>query len=202
MLEEVEAKWRAWRAEHRDAKILDDEGHTDEAAQRVADEILAPILRRIDDLPSAFVVDARVYRFRLDSQADTPARAIREVITRSVFEHINGVVQEERRGGAQLTLDDLFARMVEGWKEWRDRHPDVAALAGDGYLTDEAANALTSIGSRGFDLSDRELRALVADTRILHASANGATPAQSVGDAASTLAWEHVRDLLVAGELS
>ena len=204
VLEQVEAKWREWRAEHPDAEVRDREGHTDEVAYRASDEILAPILKRIDDLPAAFVVDERVYRFRLDSQADTPAMAIREVITRSVFDHINGVVQAELREDAPLTLDALFQRMVDEWKERRERNPHVPALSGDGSLTDEAADVLTRIGLRGFDLSDRELRALVADTRILHAGIEcpDDTPAKAVGDAASRLAWEHVRDLLVAGELS
>ena len=204
VLEQVEAKWRAWRAEHPDAEVRDHEGRTAEAAYRASDEILEPILRRIDDLPVAFVVDERVWRFRLDSQSDTPAMAIREVITRSVFDHINGVVQAERRGGAPLTLNDLFDRTIKGWKEWRAEHPHVQALAGEGYLTDEASDALVSIGHRGFDLSDHELRDLVTDSRVLHAGIEGPddTPAKAIGDAASRLAWEHVRDLLVAGELS
>ena len=204
VIDEVDAKWRAWRAEHRDAEVRDHEGHTNDGAFAVMDEALAPILQRIDDLPSAFVVDERVWRFRLDSQSDTPSMAVGEVIRRTVYDHINGVVQEERRGGVPLTLDDLFARMVDSWKRWRAEHPDVPALAGDGYLTDEASNALANSGSRGFDLSDHELRDLVADSRVLHAGIEGPddTPAKAIGDAASRLAWEHVRDLLVAGELS
>lgn len=126
VLEQAEAKWRAWRAEHPDAEVREHSALSDLGADVLMEEILGSVLRRTDGSPPPFALGERLWNLRLDCHAGTPGAAVLEAVERTVYEHINGIVQAEARASAATArLDALLDAAAEAGHQWVLDHPDV-----------------------------------------------------------------------------